>query len=462
MTSQSKDFAYLVADKGWLRIQFKRRISQELWHKDKKILYLGLSDTSENRDVATAILIKIKNDIRAERLQPLNDYLPIAKTKQKNGGFFSNENLDIKITLLELYERYCEYIKPSLKDATYYDDYRGTFLNFLKRCNQNLNQQAEIVDKLYNIAGSHAFKRLCCLLFKLINWGKNRELIPEDAKNKFKVLMEERKVYLAKRKPGKLITAIKDYQASDSYKGFSAPETEIVITSFFERANSKYRVNRELVNARHKASRWLAYYYVCFCFATGCRTEEASGLRWQDLDIDSNLINFKSAWSASQNKLVSLKTEHIGQEGTKSRKFPCDRNLQQLINVLKEKYYRGNKDGLVFTIPHAQIKGRPFSHRHLGVQWYGHTNKKRGYVIKGIVTKLVEQKKITQYLSPYAMRHTWINQQIIAGTPLPDIAYLAGNSVEVIMKYYVSIRKVEEMSIKFPTPAMPGIIAARV
>lgn len=457
MTSQSKDFAYIISDKGWLRIQFKRRISQELWNKNRKILYLGLSDNPENRDVATAILIKIKNDIRAERLQPLDEYLPISKTKQEAGGFVDNTTSEIKIPLLDLYERYCEYIKPSLKEATYNAHYRSTYLNLLQKCHQDLDKQAEIVDQLYELAGSFNFKRTCRLLFKLVEWGKNRDLVPEDAKNRFKILMKERKVYVSKRQPGKLIKAIADYKSDSSYKGFSAQETEIIIASFFDKANCKYRQNRELFNKRHKETHWLTYYYVCFCFATGCRTEEASGLSWSDLELDSNYINFRQAWSISEKKIVPLKTEHIGQEGTKSRKFPCDRNLKQLLLTLQNRYYSEDKEGLVFCIPHANIKGRPFNSQHLIAQWYGRTDKNKNYSLKGTVTQLVEQKRVNQYLTPYAMRHTWINQQIIAGTPLPDIAYLAGNSVEVIMKYYVSIRKVEEMSIRFPSPTMPGI-----
>ncbi len=59
----------------------------------------------------------------------------------------------------------------------------------------------------------------------------------------------------------------------------------------------------------------------------------------------------------------------------------------------------------------------------------------------GVVTKLVKAGKIRQYLKPYATRHTWISLQLEAKVPIKNVAKLAGNSPDVILKYYESIHE---------------------
>ena len=56
----------------------------------------------------------------------------------------------------------------------------------------------------------------------------------------------------------------------------------------------------------------------------------------------------------------------------------------------------------------------------------------------GVVLQLAADKKISQYLNPYATRHTWITLQLIEGVPIKNIAKLAGNTPEVILKNYAS------------------------
>jgi integrase len=56
----------------------------------------------------------------------------------------------------------------------------------------------------------------------------------------------------------------------------------------------------------------------------------------------------------------------------------------------------------------------------------------------GLVTQLVVDKKISQYLKPYATRHTWITLQLLSGVHIKNIAKFAGNSPQTIMQNYSS------------------------
>jgi integrase len=57
-------------------------------------------------------------------------------------------------------------------------------------------------------------------------------------------------------------------------------------------------------------------------------------------------------------------------------------------------------------------------------------------IYKGVVLQLALDKRISQYLTPYATRHTWITLQLTEGVPIKNVAKLAGNTPEVILKSY--------------------------
>jgi integrase len=63
---------------------------------------------------------------------------------------------------------------------------------------------------------------------------------------------------------------------------------------------------------------------------------------------------------------------------------------------------------------------------------------------KPIVTALVKEGKIREYLPTYNTRHTFISLCLDAGIGVAQIAEWVGNSPEIILKNYAgAVRKVE-------------------
>lgn len=114
-----------------------------------------------------------------------------------------------------------------------------------------------------------------------------------------------------------------------------------------------------------------------------------------------------------------------------SRKFPCGEKLKLLL----EKLYKIKGDSeFIF----AKANGIVIGSSYIKISWLGDKDTRLKIFMPGVVYKLVKEKKIQQYLTPYSTRHTWINLQLQAGVPISNIAKLAGNSPETIIKNYAS------------------------
>ena len=432
-------------DKGTLRIQFSRPISKLLFGVKQKYFYLGLTDTPENWSTANGIAERIQNDIRANKLEKnLDAYSPVSELKEKVGIFYDPHR--IEITTLELFNGYCIFIKPQLKETTYECNYTKTFYNFLSEAPQDLNQQPQLVDFLYHRCGSHSFVTVVNLLSRMVEWAQKRGMVPAEAPNCFKKLKADYKVVHRSRKVPKLLRKIQPgYYKDKDYTAFARDEATCVINAFIEYADVENTPvkGRPLLD-KDRYIRAGIRDMVQFSFWTGCRTCEASGLRWIDIDENYEFVYFRHGYSTKLKILTPLKTEHVGEDETKARKVPCGQKLASLLESRKRLVYKGDDMGFVF--PHSEHSPYiPLNNSHLRYHWYGCENKqtsKDGNVHEmfypGVVLQLAADNKISQYLNPYATRHTWITLQLIEGVPIKNIAKLAGNTPEVILKNYAS------------------------
>lgn len=438
-----QDDVRVGVDKGKLRIQFSRAISQEIFGIKQKYFYLRLSDTPENRLAAERIAGQIQNDIRANKLEKeLEVYSPVSQLKQQVGIFYDPSR--INISTLELFKQFCTFIKPQLQESTYVSSYEKTYYNFLSEAPQDLNKQSRLMDFLFARCGSHNFVTVANLLYRMIEWAKKRDLIPPDAPNRFKELKADYNIIHRHRQAAQLITKIQpSYHKDRDYIAYSRDEASSIIYTFGQYAEDEYTpIQSRPLTDEQRQIRANVRDMVSFNFWTGCRTCEASGLRWLDVDDNYEFIYFRHAYSTKIKSLKALKTEHIGEEGTKPRKFPCGDKLAALLESRKRLFYQGNDTDFVFPYlckaPHI-----PLTTSHLRYHWYGCFNKKKlknGEIkeiwYKGVVLQLALDKTISQYLTPYATRHTWITLQLTEGVPIKNVAKLAGNSPEVILKSY--------------------------
>lgn len=150
-----------------------------------------------------------------------------------------------------------------------------------------------------------------------------------------------------------------------------------------------------------------------FYFLTGCRTGEALALRWIDVSPDGCKLSF------SKNLVIGAGGEILKEQGkTGVRDFPCNQQLQALLNELGDR----KLDDRIF----------PFSHQILRNAWAG---KKR----EGIIYSLERKGKIREYLPQYHTRHTFITTCLTQGIAIQELAHWVGNSPEIILKRYAGV-----------------------
>jgi integrase len=136
---------------------------------------------------------------------------------------------------------------------------------------------------------------------------------------------------------------------------------------------------------------------------TGCRPGEALGLEWSH--INDGFIHFQ------QTSVNGLRGElKQGLKTQSSRKFPVNRQLQELIDSIP----RMNK--LVFPSPTGRI-----------IDW---TN----FRARAWVTVL--KNAGIRFRKPYQTRHTFITEALRRGLSVQDVAKLVGNSPQVIYQHY--------------------------
>lgn len=176
---------------------------------------------------------------------------------------------------------------------------------------------------------------------------------------------------------------------------FSASQKEIIIQTFEEEC---------------------PYYapFVKFLFLTGCRPEEAIALTWDDIKPDYIIINK----AFTRGILKETKTK-------KDRKIPLNNTIRDFLS----RYYFASFD---LTRPRSQVFPAPHT-TYINLSNFGTREWKL------IIKKLVEDKKLPEYLSLYHCRHTFISECLNAKIPIQQVAKWVGNSPEMIWRHYAGV-----------------------
>lgn len=154
-------------------------------------------------------------------------------------------------------------------------------------------------------------------------------------------------------------------------------------------------------------------------FYTGCRPGEVAALKWGCIKGDCSEITFSESYDRQTKILKGTKTNT-------DRSFPCNEKLQRFLLSIKPE--NCNFNDLVFTSKrNLQINSYAFYK-----VWKG-DEKNRNL---SVINKLIEQGKVSQYLKPYATRHTFITIQVNAGIDAHVIAKWVGNSPDIIWRHY--------------------------
>jgi len=316
-----------------------------------------------------------------------------------------------KLSLLEVWDIYCEYKKPSLRESMYENVYRQTYQNFIQAAIKATNSEdaIKIRNWLVENRSLNAVKRVLSELSKAHQF-LIRQNNADIKHNPYDGLSEELQTLGAK---GQKLDEVKiDDDALDKSKAYTWDEAMAIL---------------EYVKNNSRIKHW--YNFVKFKFLTGCRTGEAIALMWQDVDWEKERILIKRTYDRRTKKFYPLKNDS-SYKGELVRRFPMpkDGELWQLLKSIPQ----GQDNEVVLK----SRDGKIINIETFSFAWSGQENKKS----KGIIPELIKQGKVSKYLPAYNTRHTFIYHAIFdLGHDEKVVSKWCGHTVGVSAKHYQDI-----------------------
>ena len=343
----------------------------------RKTLSLGLTATKQNQKIAELIARQIEVDFATGHLDSsLNTYQLTKGTK----------SAPVPATFSEIYQVYIDSKKNHVSPGTWKATYLNT-LNHLNECPYKFATQSwQFKDWVLQNKSIDTAKRILMQINAAHNWAVERGLV-------------ETNPFVGKVK-------IKKKKSKPQINPFSKSEKMAIIAAFAK--SEKFNYLKSLIE---------------FFFLTGCRTSEALALQWKHVKADCSAISFEEAIVLG----VGGAQRKKGTKQSPQRTFPCNRQLQQLLQSLKPERAIANTS--IFLRP----DGSPVSHQDLRTSWYG-----KGESL-GLVRQLAIMGGIESYRPQYNTRHTMISQCLEAGISPMQIAQWVGNSAEIIFRNYAGI-----------------------
>jgi len=405
-SSRAKKGSVVVQTRsGRLRLQLPRQICGG----DRKYLYLNLSDTPENWELAQAKAQLIESDIKFERFDStLKKYKPqihltvIETIKPKS-----------ELTLTKLFERYLEFKKPVLKSTTFH--YLVTSIQaYIDRCPyQYLSEDDALQVRTWLLGDTtnSMTKRILTHLNAAVEWGIKFKIISGLPVSPFKGMAAD----LPKHK----------WESDPEPNAFNTKEKALVLEVF--------KNHRGNWNGRGYSGQKFSFYYplVQFWLLTGCRPSEAVGLRWGDIAPDFSHIVF----NGSVQHLGGTETRVDGSKNNKCRKFPCNQELSGFLRKLEPENLT-DKSKLVFPSPQ---KGGAINYTNFTTRvWHK--------LVDPITEKSREfEEDDRKTTTPYSCRDTFISEQVGKGIPSAVVAKWCDTSENVINSVYLDNKILEHL-----------------
>jgi integrase len=447
-------------DKGSLALRFSTKYNNIFtqltgFSGRQKCMGLKMQDTPQNRKQAQAIALQIERDLEHPDWDKLFDPtfakygIGDAKFARQIADIIQIPNQQPQMTVGELWDGYLEWKKGQVQPNTFELTYQGTYSNLIKgvRWDKTTKRFNLVGLNLYNLPLDNSIgeKTVKCLEF-----SKSEQI----RRNVLTALCEayDRAVNLGKIPPNKNpfkfekapINVVNDYADKQDYEGvwrewwyfenesdneelkdtrhFTIEERNVIVKAFYESEKPAERNAAALIE---------------FKFLTGCRCGEAFGLRWKDISFERGYIRFSKSFNKLTGNTQQTKTGTV-------RMFKLYPKLEELLKRIQANSDKTGKNDLVFTL----MNGSAYGSHNLFSVWGGTCKTKIKsdgnevtYNYPGLITRLVEQGLIGQYLTPYATRHTFITLQAQNGIDIPLLAAICGNSIEVIYRHYLGFSK---------------------
>ncbi|MEG4396044.1 tyrosine-type recombinase/integrase [Microcoleus sp. BROC3] len=438
------------SDNGSLRLQFSTKYNPIFGGK-RKHQGLGLKDTPENWQRAIAIAWRIEGDLQHPDWQQLFDP-SFAKygLKSKYGAELKLAapipEPEPEMTVGAMWEDYLEWKKTVVEETTFESAFR-TFTNAINgkvwnKSTRNYTQSEINLSKLscrcnleiVSVLSSVTIRQKSYLLSELnqaFEFCKAKGMLSNSLANPFVLDKFSAPAVTTQQKYAPKIVngeekewheVLDEDELERDRRAFTKEERDTIIKAFHESDKASDKIYAPLIE---------------FYFLTGCRTSEALPLTWKDVDFERNLIRFSKSLGATTGKVKETKTGEV-----RFFYFSNNSRLKEVLLKLKGE----SSSNLVFP----SKRGKYHSQSSLTKRWSGYVLNKVlsdgtevEYVYPGVVTQLVDEGKISGYLSQYHTRHTYITLTAEANkqdnNALLYIASACGNSVDVILRHYLGV-----------------------
>ncbi|ABA24653.1 Phage integrase [Trichormus variabilis ATCC 29413] len=310
-----------------------------------------------------------------------------------------------QLSLLEVWDMYCEYRKPGLRESTYKNLYQTLYRNFIKLAIEATKSEdaLKIRNWLIENRNTKSTKQILINLSKAYQLGIKNKLLTH---NPYDGLADEITTKGAKGKKQNEVSS--DNDVLDQSKAYTWDEVQAIL---------------DLVKYEYTHY----YNFIKFKFLTGCRTGEAVAFMWCDIEWDKERILIRRTYEPRTRKFYPLKNDS-SYKGELIRRFPIirDGELWKLLQSIPE----GQDNDVVFTTKNGKI----INDANFGHIWRGTHNQ------QGIIPQLIEQGKLSKYLSPYNTRHTFITHQVFdLGQDEKIVAKWCGHNIDVSNKHYQDV-----------------------
>jgi integrase len=284
------------------------------------------------------------------------------------------------IDLLELWNQYTEFRKPSITTTTLNSDYADVKRLLSNLFAENIDDPDAVARWVIANKPPGSARRIIMQLRACCRWALDAELIKTHP-------FEEH--YRAVRK---LKT-----ESFDDIDPFAAEERDRIIETF------------------HGDSRLKNYaHLVEFIFSVGCRPSEAIALTW--MDVTNGVIVFNKAFT--QKGGLKKQTKRHG-----SRVVRQNEKVKQLIADLRKHQELKGKNSLRLLFPSAKSKNY--------IEW---SNFSSNYW-KPALNKVGD----IRYRNPYQMKHTFVTLALANGVSIQEVSRHCGVTPEVILRHYAGI-----------------------
>lgn len=417
----------VIEQKGYLILQLPSCFSKEFYGKKQKYIAFGAKDSNQNRSLAYEAATRLQKDLEEETFHPDNEVQYKHPSKQRKIGY----ELKSK-SLLEVYDLWIERTKKEGKKSgnrqlskTGELMYRGRYRRVIEALPQTFlssdcqEQIAEYLEKNY---GAGTQSDILSQLYNMLEWAKDKNLLPNNTPNLFK---EFKKNVGNPKKKGcpKLLKGLETFRDPEK-KAWTKEERDLIISAIHQRKKSS------------------PYYKECdvlgllieFLFHTGMRHGEAFALRWDRVQIKESGVQM----AITQNYSTRYKITK-GTKTEKPRTIWIDRRAQEIIKTLRDFYESKDRECFGSNLVFQKESGKGFNSYDLTNIWYG--QKRIGKL--GVVSNLVKEGKLPQYLKIYSTRHTFASLQAQNNQDPKTVAdYIGDTDVEMVLETYYQSRRV--------------------